>query len=191
MKAAETKKHQVERIEVHLSNIASLEDQSLVSISQGTGFAQRIGHDVSSVGLSIQGQVFNNDFNLQTIVRLMVIRIKNNQAVPAQDLLENDTNNQPVAPDDVRSLYRRINGDAYDVLASKYLTLHGGAASVNMRVFKFWIPFRRKMEYDAPGTSEPTSNRIHLVAFARTGKNDNAHPNVELSYCSTFYYKDV
>lgn len=194
MKNVETKKHQVELIEQGLTSIASLANNSLCSIGQGSGYSQRVGHQISVSGFSIQGQVRQNGIgsNNQDIVRILVVRFKNNSANPANDLLENDANNQPVAPDDLRSLYRRVNMDSYEVLAEKRITLGGYMGNIAAcKLFKMWVPYKKTLRYDSTATVAPNYNKVHVIAFARDSGNDNIAPNVEFSYCSTMYYKDV
>jgi len=193
MKNMETKKHQVELIEQPLTSIASLASNSLCNIAQGTGYAQRVGHEISVSGFSIQGQVRQNGIgsNNQDIVRILVLRFKKSDANPAADLLENDANNQPVSPDDLRSLYRRVNMDSYEVLADKHITLGGYQGNIAAcKIFKMWIPFRKTLRYDSTAAVAPNFNKVHVIAFARDSGNDNVAPNVEFSYVSNMYYKD-
>lgn len=194
LKQTETKKHQVEMIEYVINSLAAVPNHSLCSIGQGTGYAQRVGHKIKCTGFAIQGQVRQNNFTSgnQTLVRMVVIRFKNNNANPPADLLENDANNQPVSPDDLRSIYRRINMDSYEVLKDKTFILGGQNGNLPAtKVFKMWIPFNREMRYDSTGTVAPNYNKVHVVAFARDAGNDNVAPNVDFSYCSSMYYKDI
>lgn len=195
LRSAETKKHQVELIEYPLNGLAAVANQSICQISQGTGYAQRVGHQISTSGFAIQGQIRNNNYSTgaaPSIVRLMVLRFKNNQANPSADLLENDANNQPVSPDDLRSLYRRINIDSYEVLASRFITVGGLDTNIGAtKVFKMWIPYKKNLRYDSTATVDPNFNKVHVVAFARDTGNDNVAPNIEFSFCSTMYYKDM
>lgn len=195
MKASETKKHQTEIIEYPLNAISALLNQPICQIPQGTGYAQRVGHQITTSGFSISGQIRNNNFMTGAaplMVRLLVVRFKQNNANPFADLLENDANNQPVSPDDLRNLYRRINLDSYEVLTSRLMTVGGLDSNIPAtRVFKLWIPFKKNLRYDSTATVDPTYNKVHVIALARDSGNDNVAPNVEVSFCSTMYYKDV
>lgn len=187
MKASETKKHSVERIEEALSALGSIENQSLCNLAQGTGNINRIGHKVKSVGFEVRGHI-NNNTNSSTIIRMLVVRFKNNQAVPGTDLIEIDSGNTAVTSNDVSALWRRINRDSYDVLKEKYITLD--SAEKSFKTFKFWVPFKKELTYETSSAVQPNHDRVHLVAFARSTGNDGLAPNCELHYISTFYFKD-
>lgn len=187
MKVTETKKHSVERIETGFSALGTFENQSLVNIAQGTGLPNRIGHKINPIGIEVRGHL-NNNGSVATIMRMLVVRFKNNAADPPLDLIEIDAGNTPVTSNDVSALWRRINRDSYEVLAEKYITLD--SAEKSFKTFKFYIPYKKPMLYETSSAVQPTHDRIHLVAFARGTGNDGLAPNCELHYISTFYFKD-
>lgn len=190
MKQIETKKHSVERIEIALSTIGGVEDESLVSIGTGNGQNGRDGHMLQPVGLDVRGHINTNVSN-PCIYKVMAVLVKNNEADPATDFLETNTGNVDLTTGDVSTLYRRVNTDSYKVLASRLLKI--GPETDQVRFFNMWIDMKkyRKFIYEGAGTSEPLNSRIHLIAFGRATGNDAFSVTAELHYVSTFYFKDA
>lgn len=188
IKTSETKKHSHERIEKTLSSLGGLEYQSLVSLGQGAGAHQRIGHKVRAVGIDVRGHV-NNNTTAAGILRLLVIRHKNASANPSSDLLETDVANQDPTTGDVSAIWRRVNGDSYEILGQRYLTLD--SAEKSFKTFQVWIPLKRTLNYETSSALVPTEDRISLVAFCRATGNDGLTMTTELHYVSTLYFKDL
>lgn len=187
----ETKKTSEEHTELSMSTLGSVEDRSLVSTGVGDGHGQRDGHMLQPVGIDLRGHVKNNS-TTPIIFKVCLVRIKNNQAIPNNDFLETNSSNADLTTGDLSTMYRRVNTDSYQVLASRIMKV--GVQDDNVKMFKVWLPmykFRKLIYEGTGGVSEPKFNRIHLIAFGRGTGNDGEDITFELSYNSTFYFKDA
>lgn len=189
-KQIETKKISTERTEISLSTLGGVENQSIVDTATGDGHGNRDGHMLQPVGLDVRGHLKNNSTN-PGIYKVLVVRIKNNEADPSLDFLETNVGNVDLTTADLSTIYRRVNTDSYQVLASRMLKI--GIQEDNVNMFRMWIDLRkaRKMIYEGVGPNEPKYNRIHLIAFGRGTGNDSENFTCELSYNATFYFKDA
>lgn len=192
MKAVETKKHSFEVTEAIVSTNSAVNVGNPIALAATPGHGGRIGHKVNPIGLDIRGHMVAQPTTSAVIAKIMVVRYKDMNASPTTDLLETNAGNVTAASNDVSKLYRRINTDAFDVLATKYLNLaplfNGGKTC---KMFRMWVPLRRlrQLVYEGTGSISPTYNDINILVFAADADND-ATLLTELSYNSTFYYKD-
>jgi len=186
----ETKKTSVENIEQSLSTLGDVENRSLISTALGDGQGGRDGHMLQPVGIDVRGHIKNNTTS-PVIVKVMLVRIKNNEAQPLMDFLETNAGNVNLTSGDLSTMYRRVNTDSYQVLATRFMKI--GVEEDNVKLFKMWLPMHkyRKLIYEGTAESEPKYNRIHLIAFGRGTGNDGETFTYELSYNSTFYFKDA
>lgn len=189
-KQIETKKLSTEVTEQALSTIGGVEDQSLVNTALGDGQGGRDGHMLQPVGIDVRGHVKNNTTN-PVIFKVCLVKIKNNEADPSTDFLETNAGNVSLTGNDLSTMYRRVNSDSYQILTSRMMKI--GVEEDNVKMFKMWLPMKkmRKLIYEGISSSEPKYNRIHLIAFGRGTGNDNENITLELTYNSTFYFKDA
>lgn len=192
MKKQETKKHSFEKVEQLLNTNSGVSIEAPLNIPSGTGMANRIGHKIMPIGLDLRGHLVAQVTQSAIIVRVMVVRIKDNLAQLPQDLLEINTNNVTCATNDVSKMYRRINSDSFEILKSKYINLaplfDGGKTC---KMFKMWIPLKKlgTLTYEGSTAVPPNKNDIAIIVYGADADNDNNFL-YELSYNSTFYYKD-
>ncbi len=190
MKQIETKKTSLEALEVSLSTLGGVHDQSVVSTIVGDGHGGRDGHMLQPVGIDVRGHLKNNTA-AAAIYKICLVQIKNNLANPSLDFLETNISNVDLTGGDLSTMYRRINTDSYRVLASRFLKV--GVQDDNVKMFKMYVDMRkfRKMVYEGLTLSEPNYGRVHLIAFGRGTANDGENFVCELSYNATFYFKDA
>lgn len=191
-RAAETKKHSYEVIERNLNTLSSpaVEDKP-IQLVQGVGNGMRVGHKITSVGMDIRGHVSHSGNSGTIYTRLFVLRKKNMVANPLNDLLEisSGANNSPLG--DMETMWRRVNTDSYQVLASRTLKVGTTQDGENAKMFKIWVPYKGSFLYEGGSASSPKSNEIVIVAYTARADNDSAGSSgVEISYNTTFYYKD-
>lgn len=194
MKASETKKHSHENIEVTLNTNSGYHYDSLVELPSSTGQNGRIAHKVNPIGIDIRGHIITQSQSFATIAKVMVVRLKDYTASASlqNNLLETNAGNVTIASNDVSKMYRRINTDSYEVLASKYINLQVPANNVSAtRMFKMWVPLKklRTLTYEGAALTAPRENDIAIVVYAADSGNDGG-VLYELSYVSTFYFKD-
>lgn len=194
MKVSETKKHSEEVIEQTINTNGGYYVNSLVPLPSGTGHGTRIGHKVNPIGIDIRGHCITNLQSTSTLVKIMVVRVKDMQqgTTIQNNLLETNGGNVTIVSNDVSKLYRRINSDSYEVLGTKYLNLQVPATNVAAaKYFRMWIPLKkiRTLTYEGLASIVPRENDIAIVVFAGEAGNDTG-VNYELSYNSTFYFKD-
>lgn len=191
-KEIETKKRSHEVEETSISTFGGFHTSTgLLKLPQGAAHGQRQGHKIQPVGLDIRGHFCGPSGNHQSYVKCMVIQVKNNQAALPGDLLETNSTNVDPAATDMTSMWRRINTDSFRVLKSKMLYMSDITSRAKM--FRFWIPLKSHyaLTYEGAGEVDPNFGRIYLVAWTRGAGNDAVANSIELTYNSTFYYKDA
>lgn len=191
MKATETKKHSNEVIEDPLNTNGGISVSQPLTLATGTGHGARIGHKVHPIGLDIRGHLLSNAQDFGLFVKMMVVREKNNLASPTVDLLETNAGNVTPVTNDISKIYRRVNTDSYEVLYSTVISVPTEPYK-RARFFRKWIPLRkfRTFTYDGSGAIEPAYNDIKIIFFGADAANDAKNIAYELSYVSTFYFKD-
>lgn len=192
MKKQETKKHSFEKTEQVLNTNSGVSIEGPLNIPSGTGMANRVGHKINPIGLDLRGHIVCQPSDSAIIARVMVVKIKDNLAQLPDDLLEINTNNVTAATNNVSKMYRRLNTDSFEILKSKYINLtplfSGGKTC---KMFKMWIPLKKlgTLTYEGSSAVPPNRNDIAIIVYAADADNDNSFL-YELSYNSTFYYKD-
>lgn len=192
-RTSETKKHSYEVIERNLNTLSSptVEDKPLLLV-QGVGNGMRVGHKVTSTGLDVRGHVSHSGNSGTVYTRIFVLKKKNMAANPLSDLLEvtSGANNAPLG--DMETMWRRVNTDSYQVLASRTIKVGTNQDGENAKMFKMWVPYKGTFLYEGGSASSPKSNEIVIVAYSARADNDSAGSSgVEISFNSTFYYKDL
>lgn len=190
-RASETKKTTYEVVERNMNTLSSpaVEDKP-IQLLQGVGQGMRVGHKVQSTGIDVRGHVSHSGNSGTIYTRIFVLKKKNSAANPLNDLLETNTGN--VAPlGDMETMWRRINTDSYQVLASRTLKLGTVQDGENAKMFRMYIPHKGTFTYEGGSLSSPKTNEIVIIAYCARADNDSAGSSgAELSYSSTFYYKD-
>lgn len=192
MKVSETKKHSLEKSEILLSTNNGYSYDSPLQLATGSGNGTRIGHKINPIGIDLRGHVFVTN-GASIIVRVMVVRRKDMLATIPGELLETNGGNVTIASNDISKMYRRINSDSFEVLASKYISMvpqfSGGPQS---KMFKMWIPLKkiRTLIYEGTAANPPNMNDCSIVIWGADAANDSGGNNYEVSYNATFYYKD-
>lgn len=192
MKVSETKKHSFEITESVISTNTGSHIGSPVQLAATPGHGGRVGHKVNPIGLDIRGHLVAQPTTSAIIVRVMVVRYKDNGANLNAELLETNGGNVGINTNDISKMYRRINSDSFEVMASKYVNLvplfNGGKTC---KMFKLWVPLKklRTLTYEGTAATTPRDNDLAIVVYGADADNDNAFL-YELSYNSTFYYKD-
>lgn len=191
-KLAETKKHSLERTEIAINTNSGYDIQGPLQLPSNTGHGARIGHKVTPIGLDIRGHVVNHEVGRSVLVKMMVVRIKDNLATLPGDLLETNSGNVSIASNDVSKLYRRINSDSFEVLASKFIALPGSQGSHFPKFFRTWINMKkfRTLTYEGNAAADPLTNDIRIIFVGADPMND-VGSTFEVSYNSTFYFKDM
>jgi len=192
MKVTETKKHSLEKTEVVLSTNGGVSVESPLQLATGSGHGTRIGHKVNPIGLDIRGHIFVTG-GVNMIAKVMVVRIKDYLATLPGELLETNSGNVTASSNDISKMYRRINADSFEVLSSKYITLVPNfTAGPQTKMFRMWIPLKklRTLTYEGTAATTPNRNDLAIIVYAADAANDSGGSNYELSYNSTFYYKD-
>ncbi|WP_445772336.1 hypothetical protein [Rheinheimera sp.] len=190
-KEIETKKRSQEVEETNISTLGGFHTSvGLLRLPAGSSHGQRNGHKVQPIGLDVRGHFHTPNPN-QIYVKCMLIQVKNNTATLPADLLETNATNVDPATTDMTSMWRRVNTDSFRVLGTKMLYMSDITA--RSRMFKFWIPLKKHyaLTYEGSAEVDPNYGRIYLVAWARGAGNDALSTNIELTYNSTFYYKDA
>lgn len=191
-RASETKKHSYEVVERNLNTLTSptTEDRPLFLV-QGVGNGMRVGHKVTSVGMDIRGHIQHTGNSGTIYTRIFVLRKKNMAAQPLSDLLEVPSGANIPPTGDMETMWRRVNTDSYQVLASRTLKVGTAQDGDNAKMFKMWVPYKGTFLYEGGSASPPKSNEIVIVAYSARADNDSAGSSgVEISFNSTYYYKD-
>lgn len=192
LKTTETKKRSDElQLEDLVNTNQGIVVSSPLTLGTGTGHGTRIGHKVSPIGIDIRGHIISNSADFGLFVKFMVVREKNNLASPTVDLLETNAGNVSPTTNDISKLYRRVNTDSYEVLYSTIMNIPTEQYK-RARLFRKWIPLRRfrTFTYDGSGAIEPAYNDIKIIVFGADAANDGKNIPFEVSYISTFYFKD-
>lgn len=190
-KEIETKKRSQEVEETSISTLGGFHTSvGLLRLPAGSSHGQRNGHKIQPVGLDVRGH-FHTPVPNQIYVKCMILQVKNNSAAIPTDLLETNSTNVDPASSDMTSMWRRINTDSFRVLGTKMLYMSDITAK--SRMFKFWVPLKKHyaLTYEGSAEVDPNFGRIYLVAWARGAGNDGLSTTVELTYNSTFYFKDA
>lgn len=195
---SETKKHTLQVTEVQCNSLVSPTGTNVHEVDyipNGAGYAQRIGHKIKGVGMNIRGHVIASS-GRQQYVKMAVIRLKDNSSEFITSGLENDGGNQsPVGG--METIWRRINTDAYEVLATRTFRLGTSSGGGNFndnatKMFKIWVPFRRTVGYDGAGANPPKYNRVQIIWWSADALNDTVGTDVaEYSFCCDYYFKDM
>lgn len=192
LKQAETKKYEYEQLERSVNTLTSPTlTFPLAQVPVGNQYSQRIGHEITGVGFSVRGHVTAASGRCQ-YVRIIAFRVKNNATNDITALLENNGGNMS-AVGDMETMWRRVNTEAFEVLSTRMLKLSdiNELSTDRTKMFKMWIPYKRTIRYDGSGTIDPIQP-IRLVVFSADANNDSSGGDAcELSFNSTFYFKDM
>lgn len=192
LKQAETKRYEYEQLERPINSLTSpTNDFPLAQVGVGTQYSQRIGHEITGVGFNIRGHVTCAAGRSQ-YVRIIAYRVKDKSVNRITALLENNSGNQS-AVGDMETMWRRVNTEAFEVLGTRILKVGDSQelSSDRTKMFKMWIPYKRNLRYDGSSVIDPISP-IFLVVFNADSNNDSSGgDSCELSFNSTFYFKDM
>lgn len=194
LRQSETKKFEYTVNERQLTTLTSptVVDQ-LTVVPQGNGYQQRVGHEILTTGFSIRGFV-NTVAPVQQFIRIMVLVRNDAQSNPIDDVLEDNTGNHSAATSgDVLKILRRVNTDKYKVLTDRVMKFGDGRAQQmydDTKLFKIWIPYRKKLRFDAAQSVPPTDEVFLLAWTSRSDADTTTGTRCELSFSSTLYYKD-
>lgn len=193
MKASETKKHSLEVVETTLSTNGGIDVQYPLQLPGTSGQGGRVGHKVNPIGIDIRGHIITQAQGSATIARVMVVRLKDMAANPVTELLETNAGNVTASSNDISKMYRRLNTDSFEILSSKYINLTPNASGFNAtRLFRMWVPLRkiRQLTYEGAAATNPNRNDVAIIVYAADAANDASNLLYEVSYNSTFYFKD-
>jgi len=195
-KKAETKKYSQAHTEVNVNTVNSPLGANLFSpltLQGGTNNFNRIGHKVSPVGIDIRGHFYNNTASQQNFIKMVVFRKKNMAAAPLFDLLELNTGDAQVSNLSMQKMYSRFNTDDYQILKTKMFIMGNDTGAQETRMFKCWVPLKGQLTYEGNGNISPTYNDIQIIFYSSEADGDEGAlgNNVELTFNSTFYFKDM
>lgn len=192
LKQAETKKYEFEQLERSINSLTSPTTVwGIAQVPVGNQYSQRIGHEITGVGFNIRGHVTVASGRCQ-YVRIIAFRVKNAGTNNISELLENNGGNQ-TAVGDMETMWRRVNTEAFEVLGSRILKVGDSQeqSSDRTKMFKMWIPYKRAIRYDGSSTIDPVQP-IKFIVFNADANNDSSGgDSCEVSFNSTFYFKDM
>lgn len=165
-------------------------------IRGGTDENERIGNDVTMVGIDVRGYAHNNSTTDTVHVRCMAIvdKKRNGQSTLLDGLLLK--NNTPVSNNQgsMGAVYA-VNKQRYRVLWDQVVTLSAKAAgngSGHTRMFRKYIKTSMKLKFGNETDESITQNDVKVLFYACEADGDiNLGETVELYSQCLGYYKDI
>lgn len=160
------------------------------ALTQNSGYSGFTGHVVKGVSIDLRFGLYNpNAFS--KYFRMIVVRAKKpTQSDSTAQVLEDNSSNLTITGGVSEGLYR-VNTDKYEVLRDILVKLGPVGTSDDATIRRVRIPYKRVLRYD--GTSDALhENRVLMIYWAFDSRNDSVGAeSIEISYASTFYYKDI
>lgn len=194
----ETKELRVHNNEVALNTLTQGYTESGPILTQGTAKSNRLGTEVSAVGLDIRGVLSNNSTS-ESIVRMLVLSSKNNTD-PSLELFQFQTTGTTAGVSSVNGLdamYYPINTNDFRVHKDTLIRLAGsstGNGGANVQFIKASVRFpKTRIKFDANLTGLLNQTWTYHVVYIAADANDDTSTGTvaELSSMTRFYYQDA
>lgn len=195
-RSVEVKRHQDSWDEAGVSTLNQDPDghiRNITRIPQGTAKTQRIGNQVTFIGLLLRGVLRNNSTGTN-MVRIMVIRPRNTSLTLDSSLLESGDADTPVTTGQtgLNAMYASPNKENYTILWDKVYSLAAGQLRGDTVIIRKFFKMRSKAIWNSATLAEPTKGAIKICVFSAEAADDTSTGTlVEFSGVASLYYTDM
>lgn len=195
MKKAETKAFGVEVTEVSLSSAVTCIVDEVSQLEQGDASHQKIGNKINPIGFHWNYQL-NNNAAVPVYVRMIAYLADEDQFTATTDafiLAADALQPAALAAENLRDISRSLNKLQFRVVYDKTHRLAGlgdgtGIEFLNRKVFK---KLKGHRQFNSNTTEDSKNNNLRVIMLVRSSDNDATASVVEVSYNTTYYFKDL
>jgi len=193
----ETKVFRMHANEVALNTLSQGYFFNGPAIVQGSGRGDRVGNEVSALGLDIRG-VLNNNSTTESIVRMLVVSSKG-PTDPSLELFDTGSTGSTgglATINGLDAMYWQLNTNDFKIHVDKLVRLAGSAtgnAAQNVQFIKENISFpKTRIKYDGTVTGILNQSWSYHIIFIASDANDDTSTGTvaEVSYLAKFLYQD-